>query len=331
MKLNPKILLGTIVLIFALIAVILIFSLKPKNPNSLIIDSDKNEFKVSFQIDKSKSQNFEKLLANLDIPYQIENGLSFKLDATASAYLGLLAPIKADLNISNDQVNFKGNSAKLFLLENLNPEQIRIPTDTTLAIFAPDLTGFIKSRSNLSPDAQKLFIDSTKTTSGHYLIIFGSKPNYALIFKKENLDLSNFKEIPPEASGESAKKENPSENTKFYLLTSDPEAVNSDAGVFFETEKYKVFASSPDAAKEIISAQNSSGKMFPKTKTEDTSLQLEFNNNTDSISDDFISFIFQRGISTIGGKEKVKNFLQKTKEISLSLKGDTFSGLISTK
>lgn len=332
MKLTPKMLLGVLVIFFFTSLLFSLIIFKSQGNNSLIIDSKQNEFTLNFQIDKKKTAEFEKFLENLDIPYQVENGLSFKLDATSSAYLGLLTPVKIDLDITPNKIGFNGSSVRSVFLKGQTPQQIQIPQNTNIAMFAPDLSGFATSRLNFAPDVQNIFEKTVKNDSGHYLIIFGSKPSLGLFFNKDEINFNSFKEVPQEASSGASNKDNQDKTTKFYLLTAGTNNQNSDAGVFFDLGTHKVFASSIDAAKEIIDAQNTSTLTFPKSKEANTSLILDFKAyDNQSLSDDFINFTFRKEIGMVGGLEKVKSSLSKVKEASVTLKGDTFSGLIRTE
>lgn len=332
MKLTPKILLGVLAILFFISIIFFLNLLNPRKTNSLTINSNINEFKGSFDIDKKKTPELEKFLENLDIPYQVENGFSFKLDATTSEYLDLLTPIKTDLDISPRAISFRGKSIRSVFLEGLTIDPINIPQDTNLAVFAPDLSTFITSRLSFTPEEKNIFENSVKNNSGHYLLIFGSGKSFGLIFKKDDFNFNNLKEVPQEASVSAGKKEDQNKTTKFYLLSSGTDDKNSDTGVFFDLGTYKVFASSIDAANQIIDSQNSPQTTFPKSKEDNASFTLDFKNyDNQDLSDDFIKLAFYKGIGITGGKEKIKSSLSKVKEMSVTLKGDTFSGLISTE
>ncbi len=329
MKPTPKILLGVLIILFFTSLLFFLYIFNSQSSNSLTIDSKQNEFTLNFQVNRKKIPQFEHFLEELDIPYQIEKGVSFKLDSTSSTYLDLLTPIKVSLDISSNRIFFTGYSARPFFLKSQAPDQIHIPQHTSLAIFAPDLSGFVTSRLDFSKEVKNIFENTVQNDSGHYLLIFGSKPSFALFFKKTDLDLSSFKEVPQEASEAAGKQQDQNQITKFYLINSQTEKQNTDAGVFFDLSTYKVFASSIDAAKEVISAQNTSGLLFPKSKETSASFILNFNNR--GLSDNFTNFAFNKGIGITGGQEKIKNSLSKIKEASITLKGSTFSGLISTE
>lgn len=332
MKLTPKMLLGVLVILFITSTLFFLAIFNSQSSSKLIVDSRQNEFTLNFQIDKKKSTELEKFLENLDIPYQVEKGLSFTLDTTSSAYLDLLTPVKIDLDITPNKIGFSGSSIRSVFLKGQTTDQIHIPQSTNLAMFAPDLSGFITSRLNFAPDVKNIFENTVKNDSGHYLLIFGPKPSFGLFFKKDDVNLNSFKEIPQEASSTANKKEDQDKITKFYLLAPDTNNKNSDVGVFFDLGTHKVFASSIDAAKEIIEAQNTSALVFPKSKETNTSFILDFKNyDNQSLSDDFVNFVLHKGIGIAGGQEKIKSSLSKIKEASVTLKRDTFSGLISTQ
>lgn len=331
MKLTPKMILGVLVILFIASLLFFLTIFNSQGPSRLIIDSKQNEFTLDFRIDKKKTAEFEKFLEKLDIPYQVENGLSFTLDATSSSYLGLSTPIEIDLDITPNKIGFSGSGVRSVFLKGQTPRQIRIPQNTNLAMFAPDLSGFVTSRLDFAPEVKNIFENTVKNDSGHYLIIFGSKPSLGLFFNKEEFNFNSFKEVPQEASSEANEKEDQDNVTKFYLLAPDNNQ-NSDVGVFFDLGTHKVFASSISAAKEIIDAQNTSTLMFPKSKETNASFLLDFKaHDNQSLSDDFITFAFHKGIGFTGGLEKMKSSLSKIKEASVTLKGDTFSGLIRTE
>ncbi len=324
--------LGVLVILFITSLFFFLTIFNSQRPSRLIIDSKQNEFTLNFQLDKKKTAEFEKFLEKLDIPYQVENGLSFTLDATSSTYLGLLTPIKIDLDITPNKIGFSGSGVRSVFLKGQTPLQIRIPQNTNIAMFAPDLSGFVTSRLNFTPEVKNIFENTVKNDTGHYLIIFGSKPSLGLFFDKGEFNLSSFKEMPQEASLGSGIKENQDTTTKFYLLDTLSSTQNSESGVFFDLGTHKGFASSIDAAKEIIEAQNTSTLVFPKSKETNTSFILDFKNyDNQNLSDDFITFAFHKGIGFTGGLEKMKSSLSKIKEASVTLKGDTFSGLIRTE
>jgi hypothetical protein len=332
MKLTPKRILGVLIILFITSLIFFLKIFNSQSSSKLIIDSKQNEFTLNFQIDKNKTTEFEKFLENLDIPYQIEKGLTFKLDPTASTYLDFLTPININLDIAPDKLSFKGKSIKSVFLKSQTIDQILVPQDTNLAIFSLDLSGFITARSNFTPEAKSIFESTVKNDSGHYLLIFGSKPSFGLFFKKDEFNIASLKEVPQEASQAAGNKDNQDKFKKFYLLAPDTNNQNSDFGVFFDLGTYKVYASSIDAAKELIKAQNTSANSFPHSREMSTSFILDFKNyDNQNLSDDFTNFVFYKEIGVTGGREKIKNTLTKIKEASFTLKGDIISGLISTK
>ncbi len=114
MKPTPKILLGVLIILFFTSLLFFLYIFNSQSSNSLTIDSKQNEFTLNFQVNRKKIPQFEHFLEELDIPYQIEKGVSFKLDSTSSTYLDLLTPIKVSLDISSNRIFFTGYSARPF-------------------------------------------------------------------------------------------------------------------------------------------------------------------------------------------------------------------------
>ena len=334
MKLSPKVFFGLLAIPLTLAIIFFIFQSCCQKLSSLSITSEKNKFRVSFNIDKKDKYNFEKFLTNLDIPSEISSGASFRLDATSSAMLTFFTPIKADLNISSKEISFSGKMSHK-PSNNFKVENIKVPKSTHLAIFASNVIDFLNSRYHLPEEFLKWLSKNFPTDKGQYLVMF-NETDFAVLVKSDKANYDDLKNITFDKSQESADyKEETDQDVNFHLLKlgKDPSREQLTATVF-NLNGYTVFSSSYKSAQKMVSVLKSEeeSSTFPSVK-EDQQLAFTmiYNSTTNPISQNFVKLLFSDSADLSNQNLKIINTLEKIQQASLTLKTTNFSGLIKIK
>lgn len=329
MKIHPKLKLGAILLFLLTLALLLIFLKATQSPqkSSLILNSSQNEFKLALNLEEKDKENFRSFIDNLVGQAYTESDLVFKLDATNTASLAFKTPIKATLNINPKRLELTGSLSQRISQSALNIGPIEIPNSAEFALLSSNLSSAMFGRLNLGEETRKLLEDTIKPHPGTYLTSFNSGHDFALYFKQD-LNLNDIQSFPLEATVSSNTEG--ADQTKIYQMSfpsTNPEGKDVTP-VLFEQHEYKVFTSSQEAADIILNAH--SHKKFP-THEGQQDLALHFSPKDNFNSATFAEFIEKDGLKNQEFKDKFQKALPKIKDLSLSLKGTSFSGLIILK
>lgn len=328
MKLWPKGFFGLLaILLFLLLIYQVSLNLVKKPSSSLSIISENNRFKVSFDIREKDKDNFAKFLANLNIPSAITPKTTFELDATSQAMLTFYTPIKTDLNLSAKEISFSGQIAK-DITNQFKVESIKIPKNTSLAVFAANVIDFLNSRYHFPPGFSDWLSKNFATDKGQYLIIFGPDSDFALIIRNNKISFDELKNIP-----NTEYKEDNAKDTNLHLLKISSESNQSITAVIFNFDNYSILCSSLPCAQNLLDVLKSTkdASSFPTISSEDklafTMLYLANN----PISENFKSLLFPNSDFTSIQRLKIFDTLGKIEKATITLKASNFSGLIKVK
>lgn len=326
MKLNPKAVLGGVLVATAVIFLLVIITkfTKPQKSSSLLLEYFENKFKLTFQITDLDKARLKAFLKNLEIDENVIQGPIFELDSTSSAKLAFQTPLKLNLDLSDKKTEFTGELNQPLFKEKIEASQIKIPKDTELAVFAPDLSEFAISKLKVSDEVKKTLSGKVKSQTGQFFLSLSSGENFALYFKNAT-DFEKISEIPLEATVQASTI---GSGTVTIYRIKDPSLENVKielVPVFFEQNGYKVLATSQDTAKQLLNETKSI--QFPKEERAVT-FALLFTPGDNFSPQDFSSIFMKNGISNVSTNEKFNKSLSQIQEAYFSLKGTAFSGLI---
>src|SRR3989344_3613716 len=152
MRPDPKRILGFVIILTAFSLFLIVSPAPtPKNKSSLTLIPSSNKFNLQFDIRAQDLNDFSKILENLRLPQSIAQGVEFELDATASAKLTYLTPIKTQLDFSPNRVDFRGKIQQAISPEEFLFEKVKVPASANLVIAAPNFGDFIKLRFLKTP------------------------------------------------------------------------------------------------------------------------------------------------------------------------------------
>jgi len=320
---RAKIFLGASV-IFLLVFLI---SLKTKStgsaPDLITLEAKENKFHVSFNFSKNGEDNFIQILEKLNLPQNTKEGFTFGLDSTTSARLAFASPIRANLDIKQDMVNFEGESTKnptqnQFLVHNL-----RIPKTSNLMVAASNFKDFVKSKTTSVQLTD--WLDENLNSQPQYLIIFNKNADFAIIFGNENIDYEDLKEV--QVLGEPIYYNESNQDTDFHIIKI-PEIEEQKPLTFtiFTKDGITFLVSSYEAAQELLNIQKGNGEAieFPNLRNDQNiSLAILYlNSNESPAEDNFFKLLFDT-------KPQFENLLKKISRLEFTLKSNRFSGLIS--
>lgn len=312
MKQTPKILLGVCASLILASLLFLIFS-KAKFPrdNLLLLTAEKNKFKVAFQVNKQNVNELESALAALNLPINAKDGVEFELDSTTSAKLAFLTPVKTSLNFSAHRLSLEGTLDYTLGSANIKPEPIKLPTNTTFAAFANDLSTFAKKQSNLQPETQKWLDENLNIASGHYLIIFKDS-NFALFFKNEGINFGSLQELTG------------NDSRKIHLLESNL--------LLFQIEPWNIITSSQETGNSIELAQTQASFNLNLASISEDAMFIALLKNSDfDLSNEFLQTLVNFSDSSDLNRNKLIEALNNIQEASFALKQNHFSALIVFK
>jgi hypothetical protein len=337
MKPSPRIILGIITAAAILLTFLISTNLFFKSHSSyLLLTSEENRFNLKFNIQKSDQGSFNSLLTKLNIPQSIQEGIRFQLDSTSSAKLAFAVPTKVNMKLTDKTISFSGETSIPMVSNQLDVQKIKVPQTTNLAIFAPNLGSFVKARLNVSENVSGWFDRNFNNPEGSYLALYGSNADFSLLFKNNQINFKELKNLK-NSSGEPIYKEESGSDSKFYLLqipSINPQNQSLQTLAFFQLGDYLVMSSSPDAAKAFIDSQKASDSIeFPKSQNiSKTSLIVEYLNTDDNPAPESIEeFLLQNWQASSRPKSKLAESLKNIKDASFILKTQAFSGLINLK
>ncbi len=334
MRLKPH-LLGILVILLIIISIFIHYS-KGIYKSTFVLDSQENRFTLKFDLRDKDKNNLSKILEKLNVAQSALNGLNFHLDATSSAALAYLVPVTADISANTNSITFTGKTSHNLLAQNLSIDNIKAPKSANLIVFAPNLLDFIVEKTNYPQNLKNWLKSNFSDKNGQYLIVFGPNPDFALIAKKDNVDLTTLKDIQVNKDGLSYKEE-ARNGINYYLLNvpQDPKSNNQTTLAFFTEDNWTIFASSREAAFLVSDTINSKSDSisFPNNKVDERATLVVFMRNfeKDPISSNLINFILAGASDTQANAQKLKNTLESLQEITLILAADKFSGLINIK
>lgn len=326
MKLSPKVFFGLLAIPLTLAIIFFIFRSCCQKLSSLSISSEKNKFRVSFNIGEKDKDNFEKFLTNLEIPSEIGSGASFRLDATSSAMLTFFTPIKTDLQLSSKEISFSGKISHK-PSNNFRVENIKVPKSTRLAVFASNVIDFLNSRYSLPEEFLKWLSKNFPTDKGQYLIIFGENYDFAVLAKSDKVNFDDLKNI--------TYKEETDQDVTFHFLklNKDPSQQQLTATIF-NLNGYTILCSSLSCARTITSVLKSGeqSSTFPSVKEgQQLAFTMLYNNTASPINQNFKSLLFSDSDNLNNQQRKIIDTLEKIDKVSFTLKANNFSGLIKIK
>lgn len=241
-----------------LIAFIAAFSYRGPQSSAAIV-SDQNKFHLSFQLQKGDELKLANILSRLNLSPSAKQGVGFELDATSSAKLAYVSPIKVALDIGAKYINFEGSLKRNLNGDDFQFESIGLPGLTSLAILSQKSGEFLAGLSAY-PEYKEWISQNVKSSNGIYLVVFGKSDDFAVIFKNSGFKIDQLKTIK-DARGEPVYKEQTMENTNYGLLN-----LSGTGPVLAIVTKdgWNIIASSDSAAKELDpSPQKTGGQVFP--------------------------------------------------------------------
>ncbi len=330
MQYRPKQILGTVLILLAVVIVIVSLKnlKKTQDQSSIALNHTANRFRVSFIIQDTEKNDFRDFLKNLDIDENVaQQDLVFELDSTSSAKLAFQVPINAAIDVSGKKLGLNGNTAQKFTKNTIELLPIKIPKSAELAMFSYDLAPFAYSRLPISDETQLLLTETLKPLPGNYFVSFNSGEDFAFYFRSDT-KLENIDTFPIDASAQSttgAESANKVYQLKFPAEGNEKLEVTP---VLFENQNLKIFASSPKAAEIVLNTQETFE--YPQDNT-NQDLDIYFEPREEFDSQKFSQFITKGGIYNQAAADKFTQILSKIKSISFTLKGTAFSALINLK
>lgn len=316
-----------IILFLSLVSIILIFSasflyLKSTSTSKAHLQASQNKFTLKFQIKERDKGNAGKFLEKANLPANLLEGITFELDATSSAALAFALPAQADLTIGEDSLSFSGKYQGP-TLNTFQIEEIKMPTSATLAMATSSLPIFLKQNYQIPQNFLTSLSDQKKPI---YLIVFGEKADWAIIFKDSQQENFSAKDLGLDE--ESFKEEEFDDQLKLSLIKAKELKGEEVTLAYFNLDNRSYLTSSRDSAESIIKIQRNQldSKTFKvKNALSDSdsafALSLE---NKDNLNDNFFSLIFSE-------KPAFSKNIKKIKHLEFALRKDSFSGLIELK
>src|SRR5207244_3663318 len=148
------------------------------------LESSKNKFHISFDIAKSDQKDFTRVLEKLNLPENVRDGFEFELDATSSAKLSFIAPVRAKIDIADKNIKFRGQIENQFL-KSASMEDFKFPKSTNMALFMPQVSGILANNFDF-PDRFKQWLEKNLISKGQYFAVFGQDSQFAAIFKNDS-------------------------------------------------------------------------------------------------------------------------------------------------
>ncbi len=307
----------------ALISLFVIKLVSSQKPSSAILSSRENSFKANFIIQNNDRENFSKFLQNLNLPQNISKGFQFKLDATSSARLAFLTPLSANLDIAPDNVQFTGSTDNGPTFESFTPAILRVPAAANLIVAANDFKNFARDKFNLPNEYENWLANNITSPPGQYLIVFGQNSDFAIVVKNKP-DFEALKNIQIKGNNDAPYKQEVMDNVTLHLIKITTKEQNKTYA-FFQVGDFAYFVSSYEGAQELLKVEKAQtpGTIFKPAQNGKIVFAMEYQ-NPGSLPKDFAKTI-------LANANEPPPVLTKVRKINLTLKTDSFSGLISVK
>lgn len=317
---KPSIITGFAILFlisFTLIA-LSIHKIRNKESTAVLI-SEKNKFKISFNILPKDQNQLDKTLEKLAIPKNIKDGISFELDSTSAAKLTFVSPVIAKINLSPNKIRFEGKLDRPYTLKDLYPHQIKLPNSTNIAIASLSLSEFAKSKLNFP---QNLFnwIETNKLSdTNQYFINLKEDTNVFVFQSKSQIEDLKSKEI-------SLKEELVEEMEIFYLTFHNSQDQEEKTLALAKSQDHVFVASSRDELLDLINIQKSPKDElnFPFKSHVQVSYVIYAKNNNDQFIDALTGLVFK-------SQPQALEFAKNIDSFYLALSKESFSALIKIK
>jgi hypothetical protein len=324
MKLNPKIILGTLVSSLIFTSLFLLARNANVKPNKIILDSVQNKFKLSFDINSKDNTEFQNLLKALNLSSSLSSGIELTLDSTSSARLAFAAPIESNLYFKGDKtVQIDGEISSAAKTGSFKIENLRIPDSSSILIFAPDLKQSLQSRLFTQPQLIGWVNKNINSDNGMYLIFF--KDNFALFFKSANVEFESLNGLKNEQSQELFYKQDLENEQTFHIINT---SLGATSFVIFETDGWRVVTNSKDSAKIIL--DDKTKRISDLTGVQEAIFLVELTNEKE-INQLPFEMLFGNSDKINPPINSVKNSISSIKKLSFVLNERTFSGLINLK
>jgi hypothetical protein len=298
--------------LFIFLTLFLVLLIKLDRDSTISLNSFENKFKVNFNIEKSDQKAFEQVLTALNLPTITKEGFEFELDSTTSAKLAFSLPAQAEIDFEGKEIEFEGEAKTPFLQTHVM-EDIRLPKDTQLAIFAGNLVDFASAKSQADESLSSWLRENS--SEGQYFAVFSHEPSYVFVAKSKNADFEKLKQI----SKQDNYKQQEAEGTTYHLLKVGKQSGQTIA--LFERTPYLFLVSSLNTAKAVSASLNSKDSYNFKAPQEPVNIFLSYQNK--GYAKELLKFLFE--------DERLENSLSKIEKIEFILKPIKFSGLIITK
>lgn len=313
MQRYPKLALGLLIIIaFAAFLTISLIFKKSASLSSFTLESKQNKLHLQFNLNKRDKENFAQFLEKLSLQANLEEGITFQMDATSSAMLAFSTPVTGPLNLQENKVTASGKLAHPISSDNQEGESFRFPKSLNFAIAGPNLISNAATYLDLPPQIKNT-IEDNSANSLQILALFDKDAHGIFIFKTGNFDVESFKDLPPSTL---TYKEETSDSTKFSLVNNF---------VLFEIGEWTVISTSRDAAKAILAQQKNpeDSIYFPpqNNAVTPTASLLFLNPRSNPAPENLLIKIF-------GTKEKIPTFLTNVARIDFSARGKDFSAAI---
>lgn len=305
--------------IAAAVLIVFLFILKSQDraKSQIRIFSDKDKFKIDFNLEKNDRASANLFLEKLGAAQSIlDSGAQFSLDNTSSAKLAFAAPIKLDLKFKENSISFSGQSHIPFQKNTFSPTTaFKIPTGANLVLFGQDFKSII-TNEQLSKELRDWINDNLNSQSGQYLITSGD--NFALSFKPQK-QLAFDKLSDVKSDDEPLYREDTVSDTVIHLVRASPKEEATWA--IYQIGDWATVASSPDSAKNMISVQRGEAPYinFPKTD-ESISLAIYYRKG-EGLAEGSLSQVTTNS-------QKLTKYLESTKEVFIMLNREKISGYV---
>lgn len=300
-----------------LIAFILAFSYRGPQ-SSATITSGQNKFHLSFQLQKGDELKLSNILSRLNLSSAAKQGVEFELDATSSAKLAYVSPIRLTLDVGAKYINFEGSLKRNLNGDDFQFESISLPNLTSLAVLSQKSGDFLSGLSAY-PQYKDWISQNVKSPSGIYLVVFGKSDDFAVIFKNSDFKIDQLKTIK-DAQGEPIYKEQTTEGTNYGLLNL---SASGPVLAIITKDGWNIIASSDSAAKEINpSPPKTSGQVFPSIDKKGIAVFALYYRN-DGNNPNIAKYI--------SSGDKLSKILENVTSLVFTLDKGSFFGSISVK